>query len=85
MKAEDIIYWLKVGAGLLYGYAAAMLSIHIGQGPVTIIPSAILLYILLSEGSFRFTGSRRRTYLNGAGGYAGAFLVSWILFFNLLG
>ncbi|MEM1945008.1 MAG: hypothetical protein QW756_05330 [Nitrososphaerota archaeon] len=86
VRVDDIIYWLKVAVGLIYGYAAALLSIQLAQGPITIILSAILLYILLSEGMLRFSRSgRRKTYLNGAGGYAGVFLVSWIIFFNLLG
>jgi len=85
MKAENLIYWLKAAAGLLYGYVAALLSLRLGQPAAIIIPSAILLYILISEASYRFlSGSRRKAYLNGAGGYAGIFLVSWIVFFNLL-
>jgi hypothetical protein len=85
MKVEDTIYWLKIALGVAYGYAAAMLSLRLGQQPAVIILLAILLYVLISEASYRVSSvSRRKSYLNGAGGFAGTFLVSWIVFFNLL-
>lgn len=85
VKADDIIYWVKVFAGVLYGYASALLSIRLGSTAAPIILLAIAIYVALSEILGRVShANRRRRYLNGVGGYAGAFLVSWILFYNLL-
>jgi hypothetical protein len=52
-----------------------------------LIVSAAGIYVLLAEALWRVGGmrvSRRSSYLNGVGGYAGAYLIGFIIFFNVL-
>ncbi|MEM4495475.1 MAG: hypothetical protein QXE96_06745 [Candidatus Caldarchaeum sp.] len=86
--AIDAVYWSKFIIGLGYGVLAAWLAESNPTPAVTylLIFGAALLYIFVSEVFWRLFDnkvSRRRSYLNGVGGYAGMFLLVWILMYNL--
>ncbi|MEM0440719.1 MAG: hypothetical protein QXF45_00075 [Candidatus Caldarchaeum sp.] len=85
----DIVYWSKFIAGIGYGLLAAWIIATTQQPLFTylVILMASAFYVLLAETFWRTIDKqkrRRQSYLNGLGGFIGVFLVSWILFFNLL-
>jgi len=87
--ALDYVYWLKFFTALVYSYLSAYL-VKIYSLPIVtylLIFSAAVIYVLLAETLWRVGGmrvSRRSSYLNGIGGYTGAYLIGFIIFFNVL-
>ncbi len=86
------MYWVKFIAALAMGFAAANISLSLQsvQGAVIAIMAAALIYVILSAALPKlFTEevqalSKRKIYLNGLGTYIGIFLISWIIFFNII-
>ncbi|MEM4280865.1 MAG: hypothetical protein QW470_00615 [Candidatus Caldarchaeum sp.] len=85
----DYVYWIKVLTAAVYGYLSAY-AVALFKTPLytyLFLLLACLLYVVLAEILWRAGGMqvrRRQSYVNGAGGYAGVYLLSWIVFFNLL-
>ena len=87
--ALDYVYWFKFFTALVYSCLSAYLVKIYGFPLLTylLIVSAAVIYVLLAEALWRVGGmrvSRRSSYLNGVGGYAGAYLIGFIIFFNVL-
>ncbi|MDW8062581.1 MAG: hypothetical protein RMI43_00240 [Candidatus Caldarchaeum sp.] len=85
----DRVYWTKFALGIFYGFAAAWIVASFKQPLFTylLIFSAAFIYIGIAEFLWRVIERdkrRRSSYLNGLGGFIGIFLLTWILFFNLL-
>jgi len=85
----DYVYWVKVFTAVVYGYISALGAIALESALYiyVFLLTAVVIYIFLAEVIWRMSGMkvrRRQSYLNGAGGYAGVYLLAWLLFFNLL-
>ncbi|MCS7110054.1 MAG: hypothetical protein NZ956_01105 [Candidatus Caldarchaeum sp.] len=85
----DKVYWTKFALGIGYGVAAAWIVASFRQPLFTylVVFSAAFVYIGIAEILWRIMEKdkrRRSSYLNGLGGFVGIFLLTWILFFNLL-
>ncbi len=86
--ALDAVYWTKFVVGMGYGVLAAWLAASNPTPLITylLIIGAALLYVIVAEVFWRLFDKklrRRQSYLNGLGGYAGMFLLVWILMYNL--
>ncbi|MCS7129166.1 MAG: hypothetical protein NZ919_00780 [Candidatus Caldarchaeum sp.] len=85
----DYVYWIKVFVAAVYGYASAFATAVLESPLLTysLLFLSALLYVVVAEALWRAGGSsvrRRQSYLNGVGGFAGVYLLTWLLFFNLL-
>ncbi|MEM4294255.1 MAG: hypothetical protein QXX19_01475 [Candidatus Caldarchaeum sp.] len=85
----DYVYWVKVITAVAYGYISAYGALALDSALYTYVFlfTAVVIYITLAEIIWRMGGMkvrRRQSYLNGAGGYAGVYLLTWLMFFNLL-
>jgi len=91
LKPEDKVYWLKFVTAIVIGYLSAYLSTSIEMASITavLIFLAALAYVVVSNVLARAfiqheNLTKRNIYLNGLGTYIGTFLVSWIIFYNML-
>ncbi len=85
----DYVYWIKVFAGVIYGFLSALVVTLLQEPPYTYLMLflSVVVYIALAEVLWRASGMamrRRQSYLNGVGGYAGVYLLTWFIFFNVV-
>ncbi|MEM3885417.1 MAG: hypothetical protein QXF74_05175 [Nitrososphaerota archaeon] len=90
MKPEDKLYWSKVFLGIFIGFLSAFLKLHEPTSIIAIMV-AIVVYVVYSilspfvilraQRSYLKT---RKPYITGLATYFLVWLVSWILFYNIL-
>ncbi|MEM2909943.1 MAG: hypothetical protein QXO01_02585 [Nitrososphaerota archaeon] len=90
MTPEDRLYWSKVFLGVFIGFLSAFLRLHEPTSIVAIIVavSVYVVYSIVSPFIFRMpTGSvkTKKLYITGLASYFLVWLLSWMLFHNLLG
>ncbi len=89
MKLEDKLYWSKVFLGIFVGFFSAFLRLHEPTSMIAIMV-AVFIYVVYSVLSpFVFRAQRdylktKKPYITGLAAYFLIWLVSWILFYNIL-
>lgn len=89
MTPEDKLYWSKVLLGVFVGFLSAFLRLHEPTSILAIIV-AVSVYVVSSVASsfvFKIPDGSLKTkkpYITGLASYFLVWLVSWILFHNIL-
>ncbi|MCL7385675.1 MAG: hypothetical protein LZ158_04875 [Thaumarchaeota archaeon] len=89
MILEDKLYWSKVFLGIFIGFLSALLRLHepTSMVAITVAITVYVVYSIISPLIFRAQRGYLKTkkpYITGLTTYFLVWLVSWILFYNII-
>lgn len=90
LAPKDKLYWIKVALAFLLGLISSYFWINLPLAAFWLLIAAVSYYVLskfspyILRSDYGSLGGRRGIYLEGLGTYIVIFIMTWILFYNMI-